>query len=291
MPARWHQKVGGVWVPLDAPVSAAPTMLVGAASSNFEDLVVDVAPLSAHRTYSSGEFPATFAASPAGDDVSSGRVSIYSAKPDITATASGARDAAITAFVNSIPAGHAVFLTIWHEHDAKVRQGTFTYGEWQAAYRRFVDVVRAVGRSRTWLFVNPTAWLWNSSQTTHTPEEVWPGDSYVDVIAIDGYSDSPEDLFGEPLAFARAHSKPWAIAECGWPEGASKPGLITDTAAYAATNGSAGRPGAEFLCWFDSAVGGGEVGATPTPGTDPASRAAAAAACQTYARDPAAYTL
>lgn len=78
-----------------------------------------------------------------------------------------------------------------------------------AAWRRVVDGVRAAGaRNVSWAWI-PTA----SPRTRIAP--YYPGDSYVDWAGADVYDYKPVSALDEPYAFARAHRKPFFLAEWG----------------------------------------------------------------------------
>lgn len=85
---------------------------------------------------------------------------------------------------------------------------------------------------------NPMAWSFRPGVTPDA-RQYYPGDAYVDIIAVDGYANNaalpystPEVVFKDGLAFARAHGKSFAIFEVG---------VRTDTA---------GAKEADYAAWI-----------------------------------------
>lgn len=267
-------------------------MLVGAASqelsgSDFPALDAVAGPWTIRRSYGSQTdgIPSTFADSVAGIDVGK-RASVLSLKPDLTAMVDGSLDAAVIAFVKSIPPGHRTFLTIWHEADGKIRSGKFTLEAWMAAFKRFCDLVHHAGGPTVYTALILEAWSGQQPEPGSTYEELWPGQDasgcpYADVFAVDGSSDSgsEESLWGPAREFAKRVGVPWAISEIG-----CKLELSVDwmagNAVYAADHAAA------FLCWFSN-----DNNAVPTPGTDPAADSRSHQISLAYYTDPATYVL
>jgi hypothetical protein len=267
-------------------------MLVGAASqelsgSDFPALDAVAGPWTIRRSYGgqADGIPRSFADSVAGIDVGK-RASVLSLKPDLTAMADGSLDAAVTAFVRSIPAGHRTFLTIWHEADGKIRNGKFTLEAWMAAFKRFCDLVHRTGGPTVYTALILEAWSGQHPEPGSTYEELWPGlDAtgcpYADVFSVDGSSDSgsEESLWGPAREFAKHVGVPWAISEIGCKQELSVDWMARN-AVYAADHAAA------FLCWFSN-----DNNAVPTPGTDPAADARSHQISLTYYTDPATYVL
>ena len=97
----------------------------------------------------------------------------------------------------------------WHEFD-EVAASSYVPDA-----RRTSDALRDVA-TISWC---PRAMMFREPPTD--PANWYPGDSYIDVIACDGYFKdkhpygTPETIFGPVLAFARAHAKPFSIFEFG----------------------------------------------------------------------------
>lgn len=124
-------------------------------------------------------------------------------------------------------------------------------GDYIAAYRHVVDVSRAAGGTNIkWVF-NPIVSYEGSTPLT----QLYPGDSYVDWVALDGYNwgalkwgwQSFTDVFtmGLKEIKAIAPGKPLAIAEIGCTPGTGKAAWVTDSFAKAQA------AGARMLVWFE----------------------------------------
>jgi beta-mannanase len=124
-------------------------------------------------------------------------------------------------------------------------------GDYAAAHRHLVDVARAAGGTNIkWMF-NPIV-----SYEGSTPlAQLYPGDSYVDWVALDGYNwgdlkwgwQSFTDIFTMGLneLGAVAPNKPLAIAEVGSTPGAKKAEWVADTLTRAKA------AGARMIVWFE----------------------------------------
>lgn len=124
-------------------------------------------------------------------------------------------------------------------------------GDYVAAHRHVVDVARAAGGTNIkWVF-NPIVSYDGSTPLT----QLYPGDSYVDWVALDGYNWGSlkwgwqpfTDIFTAGLKELKAISpnKPLAIAEIGSTPGAGKAAWITDSFARARA------AGARMMIWFE----------------------------------------
>lgn len=128
-----------------------------------------------------------------------------------------------------------------------------TYAEFIAAWRRVVTIMRSEGVSNVkWAF-NPTTDTY--AETTH-PKYIYPGDEYVDYLALDGYNWGDgdgltwrtfTDIYQEQYArlTAIAPTKPVWIAEIG----SSDPESVS--ASEAAISAPAGASKSE---WWINAV-------------------------------------
>jgi Glycosyl hydrolase family 26 len=132
--------------------------------------------------------------------------------------ASGAEDAAIAARADAIKAfGYPLYLTFHHEpEDDLATWGT--PADYAAAFRHVVDVFRGRG-------VTNVAFVWTMMNWTFDPRSgrdpnaYYPGDSYVDLIGVDGFNwypgragapwESFQQVFQTSNDFAVAHSEPW----------------------------------------------------------------------------------
>ena len=124
-------------------------------------------------------------------------------------------------------------------------------GDYIAAYRHVVDVSRAAGATNIkWVF-NPIVSYEGSTPLT----QLYPGDAYVDWVALDGYNwgalkwgwQSFTDIFTMGLneIKAIAPGKPLAIAEIGCTPGTAKAAWVTDSFAKAQA------AGVRMVVWFE----------------------------------------
>lgn len=127
-------------------------------------------------------------------------------------------------------------------------------GDYIAAYRHVHDVVASTGATNiSWVW-NPNVPYWGSTPLS----QLYPGDGYVDVAALDGYNwgssqswstwQEPGLLFGEGLSQVRqvAPGKPIMIAETASSElGGSKAAWNTSLFSYLSA-----QPDITALIWF-----------------------------------------
>jgi|GEM_PF-6884638 len=207
------------------------------------------ADLDLQRTYDSG-FSTNFMSSTGSQDVTPGRVTVYSFKPSIATLAAGTTlNANINTLLASIPAGHKTAIGIWHEPEDNTSgshggadPAGFTYAQYRSAYQRFADLVHATGRSELKVIWIMMAYSWKLS-SNRDPDLWYPGDSYVDLVGIDAYNegslsvtqrwDSPGFEYGEPdpteslgsagggyihggfISWVTARNKPFIVCESG----------------------------------------------------------------------------
>jgi beta-mannanase len=128
-------------------------------------------------------------------------------------------------------------------------------GQYVAAWRHVVDVFRSVGATNV-------HWVWSPSVSyagTVPLSAVYPGDGYVDWIAVDGYNGGTALPWGGWLTFDQVFgttlnevgtltaAKPLMIGETSSAEaGGSKASWISDFFSQLA-----GRPGLKAFVWFD----------------------------------------
>ncbi|WP_458116798.1 glycoside hydrolase family 26 protein [Arthrobacter sp. D2-10] len=155
--------------------------------------------------------------------------------------------------------GHPVYLRFGHEMNgnwypwAEGVNGNGA-GDYITAYRHVHDVVAATGASNIRWVWNPNVPYWGSTPLA----QLYPGDSYVDQVALDGYNwgtsqswstwQEPDALLGEGLAQLRqiAPGKPVVIAEIASVElGGSKADWNRKLFAYVSA-----QPDVVALLWF-----------------------------------------
>ncbi|WP_433229038.1 hypothetical protein [Actinomadura formosensis] len=267
-------------------------MLVGASSmslsgKDFAALDAAAGPFTVRRSYEK-KLPKSWAESVAGIDVGK-RASVWSCKPDLEQLADKALDKRLRGFVQSIPDSHVAFLTCWHEPDAKIRGGKFALEEYLPAFRRFCKIVKSVGKPRVYTAQIVEAWSGQHPNKGSTYAELWPGDGYVDVYVVDGYSNtgSGKKLWGPAVKFAASKDIPWGIAELGCVQKIDTSWMRTQAAYAAETPAGGAHDRCAFLCWFSNSVGG----VVATPGTDPAARATAKKISKKYYTAPGSFRL
>lgn len=138
-----------------APAPPTIPSIIGAANADFDTFSADLANpdgtkdggvntgLGFRRSYNTGGWPVSFAASAAGSDAARGVASYWSCYPSLPAVVNGSLDATITAFFNSIPAGHTMFITVWHEPDVNGKFTSGEYADFRTAQAHMWDLLQA----------------------------------------------------------------------------------------------------------------------------------------------------
>jgi len=164
----------------------------GPEPQQFTPLNSVVGPMLMRRSYD-GALPSSFAASAAASDVAAGRHSHWSWKPSATGfVGSTSQQAAFTAFLNTIPAGHKV--TIYCHHEPENNMSDFAGGivGYGALQNKVADLVRAVGNPNLRFgpcFMGP--WTFDTRSAYYAWIDQWATVmdwSKFDVIGIDPYS-------------------------------------------------------------------------------------------------------
>jgi len=253
--------------PDDGPTPTYQDMLVGAAvgtGTQAQLTTLETAlgqQLHVYRSYDSG-FPATWQQG-AGSWHPDRFVSWHSLKPSIPNTASGALDAQLTAWVQSIPTSHQCMLTFQHEPENPNKGNDAA--TWRTAFRRFYDIVKSV---RPDIPVGPILMGWTYDPRSGRSATVdWnPGADKVDFYGVDEYqsylfppagSPTTWDPYPAPniqrcVEWAATQGKPAAVGEtaCGDYQGdfTKKRDWIKGNVDYfAANNGIA-------FCYFNTLV-------------------------------------
>lgn len=165
--------------------------------------------------------------------------------------ASGSEDPLIDARAKAIQGlGHPVLMGFAHEPGALIGSTSAKSGspdELIAAYRHIVERFRAAGATNV-------SWVWTLTAYQFTVGDAmstYPGDTYVDWIGVDGYTNIGcpwlkvawvpfEKLYGSAITFARNHSKPLVVAEFNLREDPADPSRkarwLTDIAAAVQAN-------------------------------------------------------
>lgn len=162
--------------------------------------------------------PATFAGSRAGSDVAAHRLSMVSFKTPLAAFAAGSYDAKFTAYLNSIPAGHRVIVTFWHEPEDEIKAGQFTVATWQAANVHAGQMIDATGRPE---LANQIILRGPYTISSYGGLDMYWAAGYtsaLDYIGFDPYRVDGRTMaayLGPSVAWARSHAKPVTVPEYG----------------------------------------------------------------------------
>jgi mannan endo-1,4-beta-mannosidase len=199
-------------------------------------------------------FPTSFATTVADH----GAAPLVQMDPDnisIAAIASGRYDAYLSSYAEAVRAyGHPVILSFGHEMNGDWFSWGYKHASpavFVAAWRHIVNVFRVLGaRNVTWLW---TVNIINDARSgkVYSPNQWWPGSSYVTWVGIDGYYLEPNwqfaPLFGPTIGAVRALTgDPILIAETGAVPAAGQPAKITDLFAGIRSYGLLG------FVWFNS---------------------------------------
>jgi beta-mannanase len=145
--------------------------------------------------------------------------------------AAGKQDAAIITAAKQLKAlGTPVMLAFQHEPENDTNGTTDTAASYVGAWRRVVTVFRSEGVSNVsfvWIMMASTF------SSTGAANAFYPGDSYIDWVAADGYNwaynqpgqpwRSFQDTFTNFYAWGSAHPKPLMVGETGTMDDPSDP--------------------------------------------------------------------
>jgi hypothetical protein len=169
----------------------------------------------------------------------------------------GRSDAVIRSFAAGAKSyGGPVILAPFHEMNGNWDSwsgtvGTNTPAKIITAWRRIHDLFAGVPNVKFALAVNS-----NSVPDTAANDitQYYPGDAYVDIVAIDGFNNANpsltfDQIFNRPLQILAQYNKPIYILSMGTAAGTTKPSWITD----ALTIQMARRPEIVGWVWFNVA--------------------------------------
>lgn len=173
-----------------ATASTAPVM--GAATvdnASFEALNKAAGPLRARRTYNTA-LPSSFATSAMKTDVTYGRTSYWSFRPNPkTFPTDKTAQAKFSAFLNSIPAGHKTVVFALHEPEDEIRAKKYTLAQWGATNNRLAQLVRSKRRAELRFGISLMGpWTFDSRSPYYSYSWTSVLDmKLIDVIGIDPY--------------------------------------------------------------------------------------------------------
>jgi len=173
----------------------------------------------------------------------------------LASIADGEYDSYITQFAEAAKAvGQPIMLRFAHEMNGdwssycECNSGNQP-GDFVRAWRHVYDIFQAVGATNV-------EWIWSpNAEDPGDPslKSLYPGDSYVDWVGIDGYSyplqgcETPAQIFGATVSDVRSFtSKPIMFAEVGISAACSdKPELISDLFSWLET-----QPEVQSFTWW-----------------------------------------
>lgn len=185
-------------------------------------------------------------------DQLSGRVSMWSFKPNPSMFAGGSWDAQFKDLLASITGvHHKAMIALWHEPGSEFRDGLFTPAQWRAANRRMGEMVKSHGdpNIKTYIVIEG-AWAFTTGNGFAEYEYWDPGfKSVIDYIGFDQYckpshgmgvpqilGTKKTNMTWAPLDWAKDKGLPVVIPEFGisdsWGQ-ASKASLIRACWAWA----------------------------------------------------------
>jgi beta-mannanase len=191
------------------------------------------------------------------DDFAKGRTPLlsWSAAPKTTASAiaSGSQDAVIRAAATALRGTHTVYLRPFYEFDQPKGHPRYigTSTQVVAAWKHTYQVFRSAGATNVKFVWCPMAFDYAKG----VAQRFWPGPSYVDYVAADGYNFPNRskwrafgDIFASALAFATQQAKPFIVAET------ASPGNDPRTASWItqAETWAASHPSVAAIVYFDS---------------------------------------
>ena len=217
--------------------------------------------LAARRTFTSGDLPATFAASPCSVDPDNGWLSAYSfvaVGPALDKIARGEYDKRLADWIASVPAGHPVDLAFCHEADSKVRKGHATVDQVNAAYVRARQVFDAHAPTNVRLAWCGTGYYWYKNSG-------W------DVAAFAPAMDAAHIVTADPYGQGTQDANTTLRYYLEWVETTGKPGAVWEFSTNDRTKGEGykatfirdfldlcAEARLEYACGFNSAVGGSQ---------------------------------
>lgn len=231
----------------------------GIDNAEFNAFQAAAGPLASRRTFD-GALPASFVASKMGPEATSGRVQVWSWKPNVTTFATDtAAQNAVVAFWNTFPWSTLteVIITLYHEPEDNIASGTFTLAQWKAAINKLAAMVKAYGQSKLkTCFILMGPWTFDST-SPYSAYDFHTGLTMADIhyVGMDPYKFKPTEpdmrvmmaqpnygrsnppagwkspmdhalLFGKPLLLPE-----WACTETNFTQ-AQKAAYITDAYAW-----------------------------------------------------------
>jgi uncharacterized coiled-coil protein SlyX len=189
--------------------------------------------------------------------------SVWSFKPPLNQLVTGQIDEQVKTALMTVPDdGFQRDVIIWHEPEDNISAGEFTFAQYRDGnkrVRKLVNEVNATRKTPIRFGANWMAWTFENA-SNRNPENYWAGDGVWDFLAFDGYSGrnkstgtwtggrTPDALFAEPFAYAKAKGVRPAVAETGIDVLAPEPDRV---AWIKACRKYAAGANCEFWCYWD----------------------------------------
>ena len=196
-------------------------------------------PVAIHRTYFEASQVAS-AITMAKSDLAAGRLPWISFKLPYSWAdmADGRGDTWATDLADKLAdVGGPVWVAFHHEPE-----GDGPIQDWKRMQQHLAPIIHANAKNVAFTIIIMTWDLFGDAQ--YRPDQLWPGDQYVDVLGLDMYNDygtnrngnanipmlDPMKYFGYFGPWAKAHHVPWALAETGYTTAAAglEPELVED---------------------------------------------------------------
>lgn len=184
-------------------------MWIGAAAdgqetqTEWESLDAEIGPLRIRRSFhSTSNFPSDFGSSRAAFDQSLGLVSCLSLKPpgnDVSGMINGDYDTQLSDFAASMPSGHPMYLTVYHEPEDNMNGATYV-GLHQHCY----DVVKSANLQILYGYI-AMSFQYGPGRNGNTDnlDAYWPGSDACDWLGVDTYSDAAGEVLETKTDFQR----------------------------------------------------------------------------------------
>lgn len=198
-------------------------------------------------------------------DWSSSRLNVdrpvhVSFKADADDINTGALDDMYRAWFASAPTDHQIWWTYYHEPEDNIANGEFTAAAYRQAWRRIWSISQEPGVAKDNVASALVLMDWTvDPRSGRDWRDYYPGPEYVDVMAWDIYNfgerdDDPrnDETMAEhqqrrpTLEITRSIGKPYAIAELGYNDPATRPQFLRETAIWARDNDVL------YVTYFDS---------------------------------------
>jgi hypothetical protein len=144
--------------------------------------------------------------------------------------------------------GGNLMVSFDHEPEAAHDRGLGSPGDFVAAWRKFHRVLVANGAKNVEFSWTMTSYSFSAKSGDRRHAASWyPGNAYVDNVASDSYNwykcgpgrggwVSLASVAKAPLAFAKAHNKPYVLAEWGSQSGARRANWLTEAKKWMVAN-------------------------------------------------------